>query len=46
MKIESDKTYLVEGIKCNWTPVKIETDIGVHGWGELGTGLPIGEVDR
>jgi galactonate dehydratase len=34
MKIAAVKTYLVEGSKYNWTLVKIETDKGVHGWGE------------
>lgn len=34
MKVKCVKTYVVEGIKYNWTLVKIETDAGVHGWGE------------
>ena len=34
MKITNVKTFLVEGIKYNWTLVKIETDAGIHGWGE------------
>ncbi len=34
MKITNIKTFLVEGIKYNWTLVKIETDAGLHGWGE------------
>jgi galactonate dehydratase len=34
MKITRVKTYLVEGIKYNWTLLKIETDGGIHGWGE------------
>ena len=34
MKITGVKTYLVEGVKYNWTLVKIETDAGIHGWGE------------
>lgn len=34
MKICNVKTYLVEGIKYNWTLVKVETDAGIHGWGE------------
>ena len=34
MKITEVKTYFVEGIKYNWTLVKIETDAGIHGWGE------------
>jgi galactonate dehydratase len=28
------RTYLVEGIRYNWTLVKVETDAGIHGWGE------------
>lgn len=39
MKITACKTYLVEGIKYNWTLFKIETDTGLHGWGE-GTNWP------
>ena len=34
MKITKVTTYLVEGIKYNWTLVKVETDSGLHGWGE------------
>jgi len=34
MKITACKTFLVEGLKYNWTLLKIETDAGVHGWGE------------
>lgn len=34
MRITNVKTFLVEGIAYNWTLVKIETDAGVHGWGE------------
>jgi galactonate dehydratase len=34
MKITNTKTFLVEGIKYNWTLFKIETDSGLHGWGE------------
>jgi len=34
MKITACKTYLVEGIKYNWTLLKVETDAGIHGWGE------------
>ncbi len=39
MKISAVKTFLVEGIKYNWTLVKVETDAGIHGWGE-GTNWP------
>ena len=34
MKITRATTYLVEGIKYNWTLLKLETDTGLHGWGE------------
>ncbi len=34
MRITNTKTFLVEGIKYNWTLMKIETDAGIHGWGE------------
>lgn len=34
MKITACKTFLVEGVKYNWTLFKIETDAGLHGWGE------------
>ncbi len=34
MKITHCKTFLVEGVKYNWTLFKIETDSGLHGWGE------------
>ena len=39
MKITKVTPYLVEGIKYNWTLVKVETDSGIHGWGE-GTNWP------
>lgn len=34
MKITRATTWLVEGIKYNWTLLKLETDGGLHGWGE------------
>jgi galactonate dehydratase len=34
MKITRVLTYLVEGIRYNWTLVKVETDVGIHGWEE------------
>ncbi|HEY3770804.1 MAG TPA: mandelate racemase/muconate lactonizing enzyme family protein [Candidatus Angelobacter sp.] len=34
MRIQKVKTWLVEGIKYNWTLVKIETEDGLYGWGE------------
>jgi len=32
--ISKVKTWLVEGSKYNWTLLKIETEDGLHGWGE------------
>jgi galactonate dehydratase len=34
MRITNCTTYFVEGVKYNWTLMKIETDAGIHGWGE------------
>jgi galactonate dehydratase len=34
MRITNCTTYLVEGVKYNWTLLKIETDAGIYGWGE------------
>lgn len=34
MKITDIKTYIMRGIRRNWVLCKIETDEGVHGWGE------------
>jgi galactonate dehydratase len=34
MKIANVKTFLVEGLKYNWTLIKVETDEGISGWGE------------
>jgi len=34
LKIERVKTWLVEGIKYNWTLVKVYTDEGLTGIGE------------
>jgi galactonate dehydratase len=34
MHITSCRTFLVEGTKYNWTLFKVETDAGLHGWGE------------
>lgn len=46
MKITNVKTWLVEGIKYNWTIIKIETDEGVCGFGEATNwpGSPIVEA--
>ena len=34
MKITNIKTYLVDATWRNWVLVKVETDAGIHGWGE------------
>ena len=34
MKITDVKTFVMHGIRRNWVFCKIETDEGVHGWGE------------
>ncbi len=34
MKITDVKTYIMHGIRRNWVLCKVETDEGVHGWGE------------
>lgn len=34
MKIAAVKTFLVEGVKYNWTLVKVVMEDGLHGWGE------------
>lgn len=34
MKITDVKTFLMEGGRRQWVFVKIETDEGIHGWGE------------
>jgi galactonate dehydratase len=41
MKITSAKALFVEGIKYNWTLLKLETDAGIHGWGEQASVLTI-----
>ncbi|MCZ6678340.1 MAG: hypothetical protein O7E52_13945 [Candidatus Poribacteria bacterium] len=33
-KITDLKTFIMHGVERNWLFVKIETDAGVHGWGE------------
>src|SRR5579872_493988 len=38
-KIADVRVWLVEGIKYNWTLLRIETEDGLHGWGE-GTNWP------
>lgn len=46
MRITNVKTWLVEGITYNWTLIKIETEEGLHGWGEATNwpGSPIVEA--
>jgi galactonate dehydratase len=34
MKVTDIKTYLVDASWRNWVLVKVETDAGIHGWGE------------
>ena len=34
MKITGIKTYHMRGVQRNWTFVRMETDEGIHGWGE------------
>ena len=34
MKVTEVKTFLMRGIARNWLFVKVETDEGIHGWGE------------
>ena len=34
MKITAVKTFLCNCYRTNWVFVKIETDSGIHGWGE------------
>ena len=34
MNVTGVKTFLMRGIARNWLFVKIETDEGIHGWGE------------
>lgn len=33
-KITEVKTFIMRGVERNWLFVKIETDAGIHGWGE------------
>ena len=34
MKITRVRTYLCNCFRTNWVFVKLETDSGIHGWGE------------
>ena len=38
MKITDIKTFVIDAFRTNWTFVKVETDEGVHGWGEASLG--------
>ncbi|MBQ4630577.1 MAG: galactonate dehydratase [Clostridia bacterium] len=38
MKITDIKTYTMDAYRTNWTFVKLETDEGIHGWGEASLG--------
>lgn len=38
MKITDIKTFIVDAFRTNWTFVKVETDAGLHGWGEASLG--------
>ncbi len=38
MKITEVKTFTMDAFRTNWTFVKVETDDGLHGWGEASLG--------
>ena len=38
MKITDVKTFVIDAFRTNWTFVKVETDEGLHGWGEASLG--------
>ena len=38
MKITDVKTFVIDAFRTNWTFVKVETDEGIHGWGEASLG--------
>ena len=38
MKITDIKVYITDAFRTNWTFVKVETDEGIHGWGEASLG--------
>ncbi len=38
MKITSLKTFVIDAYRTNWTFLKVETDEGLHGWGEASLG--------
>jgi len=38
MKITDIKTFVCDAFRTNWTFIKVETDEGLHGWGEASLG--------
>ena len=38
MKITDIKVYITDAYRTNWTFIKVETDEGLHGWGEASLG--------
>ncbi|MDD4537690.1 MAG: galactonate dehydratase [Lentisphaeria bacterium] len=38
MKITAIKSYIVDAYRTNWAFIKVETDAGLHGWGEASLG--------
>ena len=38
MKITDVRTFILDAFRTNWTFVKVETDEGLHGWGEASLG--------
>lgn len=38
MRITDIKVFIVDAFRTNWTFLKVETDAGVHGWGEASLG--------
>ena len=38
MKITALKTFVMDAYRTNWTFLKVETDEGLHGWGEASLG--------
>ena len=38
MKISEIKTFVMDAFRTNWTFLKVETDEGLHGWGEASLG--------
>src|SRR5919199_4691559 len=46
MKITAVRPFLMRAVERNWLFVKIETDAGLHGWGEASLELKEGTVER